>query len=99
MGLTVQKLNELVTSHRRSYFDSYWVADASKILDMGAIKLTSTIADPDKMRRSVVIPLGSCNRRLGATQTRGTRLTGSWGSAVASISIKIGSPTSRGRNV
>jgi hypothetical protein len=93
--LTVQKPNELVISHRGSYFDSNWVADTLKVLDMGTIQLTSAVADPDEMCRSIVVAFGSCD---GVIHGRRARLAYRWGSAKAAISIHIGRATSRWRD-
>ena len=93
--LTVQEPNELISSHGGPYFNSNWVADTPKVLDMSTIELTGTIANPDKMRRSIVIALGSwdgviCDGRAGQANR--------WGSAKAAVSIRIRRATSRWRN-
>lgn len=52
--LTIEQLNQLFRFHGRSDLDPDGVLDTPKVLDVGAVELSCSISDPDKVRGEVV---------------------------------------------
>jgi hypothetical protein len=51
----VQQAHELVAAERRANFDPDRIADPAEVLDVGACELARAVADPEEVRRGVVV--------------------------------------------
>jgi hypothetical protein len=58
LELTVQQGDEFIINHRRPHFNTDRIADSSKVLDMCAVQLPSSVPNPKEMRRGVVVLIG-----------------------------------------
>ena len=45
----IENIHQLLRLHRRSNLDTDWILDTSKVFDMSAVQLTSTVSNPQEM--------------------------------------------------